>query len=197
VFGVSATITPVGAFNVVSGHVAGWVGVGGPGLGPNGADEWIQIGFSDFPTVDGNDVYYEVARPNRPPTYHQVAESLPLGKPARVAVREMRNRPNHWRVWLNGQPVSGPIYLPASHGRWAPIATAEAWDGGGGGACNGFLYRFRDISVASSPGGAWHRLVGATPITSPSTRLARSSGEASFLAAEGDAAFRNLAAFVR
>src|SRR5439155_674310 len=29
-FGIGATVTPLAGFNVLSGHVAGWVGVGGP-----------------------------------------------------------------------------------------------------------------------------------------------------------------------
>src|SRR5579884_1778723 len=41
VAGIGATITPAPAgFDVRAGHVAGWVGVGGPGQGPNGTDEW-------------------------------------------------------------------------------------------------------------------------------------------------------------
>ena len=39
--GVRATISAIRAPNVVAGHVAGWVGVGGPGKGPNGEDSWL------------------------------------------------------------------------------------------------------------------------------------------------------------
>jgi hypothetical protein len=194
-FGVSAVVTPLPGFNVMSGHVAGWVGVGGPGLGPHGSDEWIQVGFSGFPALEGNDLYYEVMRPGGQPTYHQVAQDLPFGRSARVAVLEMHRRPNVWRIWLNGRPVSKPLYLAGSHGRWAPIATAEAWDGGSG-ACNGFLYRFSRVAVAGSPGGGWRSLVGGYPITSRSTRIARSVHRASFLAAGGDEGIRTLASFI-
>ena len=45
-FGISAIVTPLNTFDVLSGHVAGWVGVGGPGEGPGGSDEWLQIGLS-------------------------------------------------------------------------------------------------------------------------------------------------------
>jgi hypothetical protein len=193
-FGVSAVVTPLGGFRVRSGQVAGWVGVGGPGLGPKGADEWLQVGFSGFPQLRGADLYYEVTRPNGRPTYHQVEAGVPLGTPAKVAVLEIARRPNYWRVWLNGKPVSPAIHLPASHGRWAPIATAEAWDGGSG-VCNGFLYRFRQVSVARTPGGNWTPLVGGAPITSSSTKLSRRTGGASFLAAQGDDALRTIAAF--
>jgi hypothetical protein len=195
-FGIGATVTPLAGFNVLSGHVAGWVGVGGPGQGVNGTDEWLQVGFSGFPGLPGNDLYYELALPGREPTYHQLATNVPMGKAARIAVLEMHKRPNVWRVWLNGNAVSQPIYLAGSHGRWSPIATAESWDGGTAGACNGFLYRFHRVSIARVPGGGWHQLAGGYPISSSSTRLARrSSTGGSFLAAEGDLALRTLASF--
>src|SRR5207245_10002938 len=57
-FGITASVTPVGAFDVLAGHVAGWVGVGGPRKGPNGSDEWLQVGFSGFPSLTGNDLHY-------------------------------------------------------------------------------------------------------------------------------------------
>ena len=83
---------------------------------------------------------------------------MPAGKAVKVTVLEMRNRPNYWRVWLNHRAVSRAIYLPQSHDRWTPIATAESWDGGTGGTCNTFLYRFRHVAVAQSMGGGWHLL---------------------------------------
>ena len=192
--GISATITPLDAFDVLNGHVAGWVGVGGPGEGPNGTNEWLQIGYSGYPSITGSDIYYEVALPNRNPIYHQVAAALPVGTAARVAVSEIRNRPNWWRVWLNDRPVSRPLRLPESHDRWSPIATAESWDGGTGGACNTFLYRFRRVSIAHTAGGGWHRLTGGFPIRSAATRLQRHRGSAAFFAAEGRPAFRLLSA---
>jgi hypothetical protein len=195
-FGIGAVITPLPAFNVMSGHVAGWVGVGGPRQGPGGTDEWLQVGFSGFPQLNGSNIYYELMLPNGQPTYHQVAANLPFGRSARVAVLEMRKRPNYWRVWLNGSPASKPIHLPGSHGRWAPIATAESWDGGTGGGCNGFLYRFHQVSIAHAPGGGWQQLSGGYSITSASTRIARTGRKGSFLAAEGDDALRTLAAAV-
>ena len=192
-FGIGAVVTPLTAFNVVSGHVAGWVGVGGPRQGPNGTDEWLQVGFSGFPSLNGNDLYYELMLPNGQPSYHQIAASLPFGRPARVAVLEMGKRRDWWRVWVNGAPASAPIHLPASHGRWSPIATAESWDGGTSGACNGFLYRFHKVSVARAPGGAWQTMTGGSTIASSVTRVQRGNGNGSFLAAEGELALRSLA----
>jgi hypothetical protein len=192
--GISATITPLDAFNVFNGHVAGWVGMGGPGEGPNGSNEWLQVGYSGFPGIVGSDIYYEVALPGRTPSYHQISAGLPIGTVARVSILELRNRPNWWRVWLDHKPVSQPILLPASHNRWNPIATAESWDGGTGGACNTFLYQFRHVSIAHAPGGGWHQLTGGFPIRSASTRVERKRGAAGFFAAEGQPAFRFLSA---
>src|SRR3954449_9847073 len=87
-YGVSALISPLDAFDVLNGHVAGWVGVGGPGEGPNGSNEWLQIGLSGSPGITGSDVYYEVALPHRFPTYHQVATAVPAGKAVKVTVLE-------------------------------------------------------------------------------------------------------------
>jgi hypothetical protein len=194
-FGIGAVVTPVGAFDVKSGHVAGWVGVGGPGQGPGGSDEWLQVGFSGFPGLTSSNLYYELTLPSGQPTYHEIATDLPFGQPMRVAVLEMRGRTDWWRVWVNGSAASQPIRLPGSHGRWSPIATAESWDGGTGGTCNGFLYRFHGISLARVPGGGWHQLLNGYTISSSVTRVQRNSGNASFLAAEGDDALRSLASF--
>ena len=119
-YGISAIVSPLDAFDIFNGHVAGWVGVGGPGEGPNGSNEWLQVGYAGFPGVTGSDIYYEVALPGRFPTYHQVSSDMPVGTVAKVAVLEMHNRPNWWRVWLNHKPVSQPIRLPESDARWTP-----------------------------------------------------------------------------
>lgn len=192
--GISAVITPLDAFDILNGHVAGWVGVGGPGEGPNGTNEWLQIGYSGYPSIGGSDIYYEAALPGRSPSYHQVAAAIPVGTVAKVAVLEIRHRPDWWRVWLNHRPASPPIHLPESHDRWSPIATAESWDGGTGGTCNTFLYRFGHVSIAHSAGGGWHQLTGGFPIRSAATRVERRRGTAAFLAAEGRPAFRLLSA---
>jgi len=191
-FGVSATVTGLNSFDVLNGHVAGWVGVGGPGEGPGGSNEWLQIGLSGFPGITGSDVYYEVALPHRFPVYHQVATAVPAGQAVKVTVLEMHSRPNYWRVWLNHKAVSQAIYLPESHDRWTPIATAESWDGGTGGTCNTFLYRFRHVAVANSMGGGWHALRTGYPISSSETRVRHPRGAATFLAAEGQPAFQFL-----
>jgi hypothetical protein len=191
-YGVSALITPLDAFDIINGHVAGWVGVGGPGEGPNGSNEWIQVGYAGFPSITGSDIYYEVALPGRYPTYHQVSGGLANGTMSKVTVLEMHGRANWWRVWVNHQPVSPPIRLPESHDAWSPIATAESWDGGTGGTCNTFLYHFRRVSIADAPGGGWHQLTGGFPIVSAVTKIQRARGSSGFLAAEGRPAFQLL-----
>lgn len=195
-FGISATLTSVADFDVLHGHVAGWVGVGGPGQGPGGSNEWIQVGLSRVSGVAGSAAYYEVALPHHYPTYHELGGNLPAGKTVRVAVLEMYRRPNWWRVWLNRRPVSQPIRLPDSHNRWEPIATAESWDGGTGGACNGFLYRFHHVQIAHAIGGGWRPLVGGYPIRSSTTHIRRSRRGSAFLAAEGRAALLLLPSLV-
>jgi hypothetical protein len=195
-FGISATLTSVADFDVRGGHVAAYVDVGGPGEGPGGSNEWLQIGLSRFPGVTGSDAYYEVALPGRFPVYHQLAAGLPAGRPVKVALSEIHKRPNWWRVWLNGSAASRPIRLPESHGRWQPIATAESWEGGAGASCENFLYNFRRIRIAHALGGGWHPLSGGRIVRSSGTHIRRRTGDG-FFAVEGRAALRLLSSLPR
>jgi hypothetical protein len=185
--GISAVITPLSLFSIPNGHVAGWVGVGGPGEGPNGTDEWLQIGLSGFPGLE-TDVYYEVTLPGRYPVYHQVVANPPAGHPYRFAVLE--DQPNYWSVWMNGERVSPSYYLPDSQNRFMPIATAESWDGGTGGTCNNFDYSFQRVKVASKPAGVFHNLTGGYKITSPKASVRRVGS--TFIATEGAPSARAL-----
>jgi hypothetical protein len=182
--GVAARLTAIGGAHVADGHVAGWVGVGGPGEGPNGADEWIQVGFSGFAGSPNSNVYYEVTRAGSAPKYFEVEHDLQPGTTRRVAVLEVGGRPNAWRVWVDGKPVSKVIYLPASHGAWRGVATAESWTTSKRLACNAFGYRFDDIRIAQHAGGAWRTLSNARPIRTGVNRLLR-PGAASFEAISG------------
>ena len=183
--GVGATLTAIGAPSVFSnGHVAGWVGVGGPGEGPNGKDEWIQVGFSGFAGSPNSDLYYEVTQAGSTPQYHELQHGLAPGTSRRVTVLEVAGQPNAWRVWVDGKPVSQAIYLPGSHGTWRGIATAESWSDTGTAACNGFGYRFDDIQIAQTAGGGWRTLSSALPIRTGVNRLLRPSA-ASFEAISG------------
>ncbi len=155
--GVRATISAVRAPDVVAGHVSGWVGVGGPGEGPNGEDSWLQVGIASVPGVEPF-VYAEITRGGRYPQFVLLEESILVGESHRMAVLEIAGRPDWWRVWLDGKPATGPIHIRGSSGRWAPIATAESWNGGQV-ACNRFAFRFERVLVSYGGGGAWRPFV--------------------------------------
>lgn len=146
---VSATTTPT----IAAGHVAGWIGVGGPGQGPNGETMWLQTGVAGVPGM-GMVVYAEITRPGQDPRFVPLVENVQPQQTFRLAVLEMAQRPNHWRVWLNGRPVTQPINLPGSTNRWQPIATAESYNGRTS-SCNAFGFRFERVGVAQSRGGSW------------------------------------------
>jgi hypothetical protein len=172
VSGVSTTLTALVAPAVQNGHVAGWVGVGGPGLGPHGSSEWIQVGYSGFPGLRVGSLYYEVALPGSGPRYYEVSSNIHQGSRHRVAVLEVGGRHGWWRVWVDGRAVSHAYYLPGSHGAWRAIATAENWGGG---------MRFDRINVAHHAGGTWNRLNAVYRIQGGDNRLLLSSSS-SFVA---------------
>jgi hypothetical protein len=155
--GVRATITALRQPSVSAGHAAGWIGIGGPGAGPNGETMWLQTGVAALPGTPLM-VYTEITRPGRAPSFVPLRENVAVGESHRLAVLEMRGRPNVWRVWLDGRPVTDPIVLPGSHRRWEPLATAESWNGGVA-TCNGFGFRFERVGVARSLGGSWQPFV--------------------------------------
>src|SRR5262249_18829640 len=103
--GIRANLATVQKPDVKVGHVGGWVGVGGPGLGPNGTDEWMQSGYAAFQGGTAQ-IYYEVALPNKPPTYHTIAAKLSPSAKNLVSVLEIGNKHGSWRVWLNNKAVS-------------------------------------------------------------------------------------------
>jgi len=154
--GVRGTITATRAPSVEAGHVAGWVGVGGPGQGLNGTDAWIQAGIADLPGMQPF-LYTEIER-GGDPEFNLVEEGVAIGRSHDVAVLEMAGRPGVWRVWMDGQAVTGPIRMRGSSGRWAPIATAESWNGGAP-VCNAFAFRFERVSVSYGGGGSWRPFV--------------------------------------
>ena len=178
-YGIGATLASVTSPQVASGHVAAWVGVGGVGMGPRGTNEWLQVGFSSFPGSRSLSLYYEVARPNAAPHYYELESGLAPGIARKVAVLELRDRPNWWRVVVDGKAVSDPINLPASHGAWSPTATTESW-GAGTFVCNRFWFRFASVSVASAPG-RWSGLGATYPFSDHGYRVVRKTAS-SFLA---------------
>jgi hypothetical protein len=177
-YGVAATLEATAAPWVTDGHVAAWVGVGGPGYGPHGEDEWLQAGMDALPGLPGA-LYYEVAQPGAPIEYGALADDALVGERHRVAILELERHPGFWQVWVDGRPAAGPFYLPGSDGDWSPLATAESW--GAGSACNRFSYRFDGVSLAHRPGGSWHRLHAASAFADRGYRVIRRS-RASFTA---------------
>jgi len=157
-YGISARIARLNALDILNGHVAGWVGVGGRSQGPHGSSESLRVGSLAFPGITGSDIYYEVALPGTYPSLHEVSTGVAVGTYSKLTVLEMHNRPNWWRVWVNRNPVSPPIRLPGSHDGLMPTTKSECWDGGTGGMCNDFPYSFRDVSIAHAPGGDWQQL---------------------------------------
>jgi hypothetical protein len=157
--GVRATITPTRALEVEAGHVSGWVGVGGPGQGADGEDAWMQVGIAAMQGMEPF-LYVEITRGGRQPHFILVENGVEIGESRRLAVLEMAGQPGWWRAWVDGNPVTKPVRLRGSSGRWAPIATAESWNGGQV-ACNQFAYRFERVSVSYGAGGSWKPFVSA------------------------------------
>jgi hypothetical protein len=150
---VRATLTPLATPSVAAGHVAGWIGVGGPGQGPNGESMWLQTGIVTIPGMPSI-LYVEITRPGVAPRFVPLDREVVPGRNVRLAVLETSHRPDYWRVWVDEQPVTDPIHLPGSTGLWRPIATAESWNGGKD-ACNAFAFRFERVGVARTKGGSW------------------------------------------
>ena len=181
VSGVRATIAPAAAPTVRDGHVDGWVGVGGQGAGPKGADEWIQVGLTSVPNDAQNSIYYEIVRPGHRDVTRMLRTSVHVGEPHTFSIREVAGRPNWWRVWLDGSPASTPVFLPSSHNRWTAQAVGESWAGKTGGACNTYAYAFGNVSFASARGGAWTPFRRVDSFQDANYRLVRHSAS-SFLA---------------
>jgi hypothetical protein len=155
--GVRATITMDRVPSVRVGHVAGWVGVGGLSQGANGRDAWIQAGIASM-SGSGAAIYAEIARAGTPPELVLVEERVEVGQPHELAVLEMSGRPGSWRVWVDGRPVTAPVRMSGSSGRWAPMATAESWNAGTT-TCNDFGFRFENVEVSYGAGGSWRAFV--------------------------------------
>jgi hypothetical protein len=155
--GVSATISTTVPPAVTNGHVGGWIGLGGTNDGPHGTAEWIQAGLAAFTAQDTSQIYYEVTVAGGQPHYTELAANIGDGVSYHLSVLEMAHRTSWWRVWVDGKPVSPPIYLPGSNGHWYPQAVAENWNGGTG-ACNSYSYRFSNVALAEQNGGVWRPL---------------------------------------
>jgi hypothetical protein len=169
--GIAATITMLDEPAVAgsSSHVAGWVGVGGPGLGPNGEDEWLQVGLATFGDSRDGRLYYELTRPGLPPRYTELASGIRPGQKLRVAVLELPFARDSWLV-ISPAGIAGPFHLPRSHRAWRPIATAESYAETT--RCNRYAYRFGGLALARADG-SWHTMRHASTLQDRGWRLRR------------------------
>ena len=173
VAGVAASMSMLSAPTVNGGsgsHVAAWVGVGGPGMGPGGTNEWLQVGLASFDRPDGR-LYFELALPHKAPKFTELASGIQPGDSLRVAVMELPFDANHWIV-ITPKGIEGPFYLPGSHGKWSPVATGESWAKGGS-LCNTYAYRFDGVELASKRG--WRRLHDGLKLQDRGSRVHRIS----------------------
>lgn len=177
--GIAATISMLDEPAVFgsSSHVAGWVGVGGPGLGPHGEDEWLQVGLATFGDSNDGRLYYELARPGQAPQYTELASGIRPGEKLRVAVVELPFARDTWIV-VSPAGIAGPFYLPHSHFAWEPIATAESYAETT--RCKRYAYRFGGLQLASA-GGTWRTMRRASTLEDPGWRVRR-HGASSFSA---------------
>jgi hypothetical protein len=153
---VAATVALLDVRHVRNGHVAGWVGVGGPGLGPGGEDEWIQVGLTGFAGASTGTLYLEVQRGGFY-RYRQLATGVTPGDRHRIAVYENASHPGWWRAAVDARPVTAAVFLPGSHGKWPGQVMAESWTERSG-SCNGFVLSFDDIEVRAGGGSSPVRL---------------------------------------
>lgn len=171
--GIRATITLDTTPDVQAGHVAGWVGVGGPRQGANGETAWLQAGIASFADAPAM-LYAEITRAGQAPELVPLADGVRAGESHRVAVLELPARPSWWRVWVDGRPATPPVLLRGSTGRWKPIATAESWNGGRA-ICNAFAFRFDGVRVATAVGGAWTPFTPGYTFEDPGFSISRLS----------------------
>ena len=174
--GIAATISMLGTPAVAgsTSHVAGWVGVGGPGLGPNGEDEWLQVGLATFGDSREGRLYYELARPGSQPHYTELAAGIRPGRKLRVAVLELPFAPDSWLV-ISSAGIAGPFHLPRSHRAWQPMATAESYAETT--RCNRNAYSFGRLELAR-PDGSWRTMREASTLRDPGWRLRRHGASA-------------------
>ena len=178
--GIAASISMLSMPSVEGGHVAAWVGIGGAGLGPGGTDEWLQVGLASFDTPDAR-LYYELAIPGKSPQFFELDRGILPGFVVRVAVMELPYSPNYWVV-VTPKGIAGPFFLPRSHNRWEPVATAESWAKGGK-LCNRYSYRFQNLQLGEKHG-SWTPLRHPLTLEDPGWQVHSSSASA-FSASDG------------
>jgi hypothetical protein len=111
-----------------------------------------------------------------------------VGRAYRIAVVEIASRPGWWQVLVDGEPATRQVPMRGSSGRWAPIVTAESWNGGTP-SCNGFGFRFERV-VSRSRSGSWrpfvsgHRFLDGTHVLRD--LMVPTARAATFVAASAD-----------
>lgn len=174
--GIAATISMLDTPVALGGtsHVAGWVGVGGPGVGPHGEDEWLQVGLATFGDSSEGHLYYELTQPGRAPRFVELASGIVPGIRVRVAVMELQFARDEWVV-ISPAGISGPFYLPHSHRAWEPMATAESYAETS--QCNRYAYRFAGLQLTHGDG-SWQTMRRADTLRDPGWRLRRQGASA-------------------
>jgi len=158
--GITATLTTLALAHVPSGHVAGWIGLGGPHAGPNGQAEWLQTGLN---TIAGgqSQLYAEIAQPGHPIKYLTLAATTKPGTPYRLTLEQTPGKTGTWQVLVNGKPATGRIALPVSND-FTPMAMSESWNAGTP-TCNGYSYRFTRLQINNN--GTWRPLTNPSALT--------------------------------
>ena len=174
--GIAGTISMLSEPAVAGGssHVAGWVGIGGPGMGPHGADEWLQVGLATFGDSSEGRLYYELAQPGSSPRYTELARGIRPGQKLRVAILELPFARDAWIV-VSPAGITGPFNLPRSHDAWEPVATAESYADST--RCNRHAYRFGRLQLAR-PDGTWQTMRRASTLEDPGWHLRRHGSSA-------------------
>ena len=180
--GIEAVVAALATPAVAWGHVGGWIGVGGPGQGPNGTNAWLQVGLSSFADDSTSRIYYEIALPGKAkPRYAELDTHVAVGTSHQLAISELPSAPGWWRVLVDNRPVTVAVHIAGSHGRWKAQAFGESWNGGQA-VCNASDYSFASLRVAEA--GTWTPLVGAQLVQAQAyriTRLANSGFRARFV----------------
>lgn len=158
---VSAPVDP----QVQSGDVSGWVGVGREHA--RGKRGILRVGL--LTSAGGSSQLYYERRTSGGAWRRFLGPTVAAGERHKVSLLEMPHRKAYWRVWIDGQPVSGQIHLRlARHGKYA-LATAESWDGGTP-ACNRLDYLFGPVMVRAA---RWRRLRSTNILEDPGYAVVR------------------------
>lgn len=171
--GISGTIRELKQAIVQHGHVAGWLNIGDGAAGPHHTKEWLQVGLNRAEGSSSSHLYYEVYAPGVSDSdhYHELLAAVPLGEAHQIALLEMHDRPNVWRVWVDGKPVSPPYTMPHPAGGWSVDVAGETWDGGVVTTCNAFSYAIENVRAAAAAGGVWRKVGSGSTVDNVPYRI--------------------------